>query len=209
MNRIATQKMIKMPNPTHQAVEDANIIRAMPHMTVLNPADGVEAAKMVRALADFKGPAYLRINRGDLPVFTDAKGDYIIGKIYPVNEGGDIAIFATGVMVSKAMEAAEKLAKEGIQAQVLNVSTLKPLLQEEVLLYAKGKKAVITAEESVQTGGLGGAIAALIINETNVPFRQVAIDDEFGTSAHGYEELLVKYKLSAADVYQAVKEALQ
>ncbi|GMO47792.1 MAG: transketolase family protein [Treponemataceae bacterium] len=194
---------------THQSVEDANILCAMPNMTVLNPADAVEVRKMMKALVSHNGPAYIRINRNDLPVFTPADGEYHIGKIYPVTEGGDVAIFATGVMVSKAAEAAEKLKAEGIGVQVLNVSTLKPLLKDEVLKYAAGKKAVITAEESVKTGGLGGAIASLIMGEVNVLFKQIAIDDEFGTSAHSYEELLVEYGLSAAHVYDAVKAALK
>jgi transketolase len=190
---------------THQSVEDANILRAMPNMTVLNPVDAVEVAKMMKVLAVHQGPVYIRINRNDLPVFTPEQGDFQIGKIYPVTSTGDVAIFATGVMVSKAVEAAEKLNGEGLSVQVLNVSTLKPLLKAEVLMYAKGKKAIITAEEAVQTGGLGNSIAALLIGEVNVPFRQIAINDEFGTSAHSYEELLVKYKLSAADIYDAVK----
>ena len=194
---------------THQSVEDANIIRAIPNMTVLNPADAVEVRKMMKVLVSFKGPAYIRINRNDLPVFTAPDGDYQIGKIYPLTEGGDAAIFASGIMVSKSLEAAEKLKAEGIAVQVLNVSTLKPLLKEEVLKYAAGKKAIITAEEAVKTGGLGGTIASLVIGEINVPFRQIAIEDEFGTSAHSYEELLVKYGISTADVYRAVKDALK
>ena len=193
---------------THQSVEDANILRAMPHMTVLNPADAVETAKMMRALVSHNGPAYIRINRNDLPVFTPVEGDYQIGKIYPVTEGGDAVIFATGVMVSKSVEAAEKLKACGIGVQVVNVSTLKPLLKEEVLRYAAGKKAVITAEEAVITGGLGSAIASLLLGEIHVPFRQIAIDDVFGTSAHSYEELLVKYWLGTGDICGAVKAAL-
>jgi len=193
---------------THQSVEDANILRAMPNMTVLNPVDAVETQKMMKALVSYKGPAYIRINRGDLPVYTSSSGEYQVGKMYPVTEGGDAVIFATGIMVSKAMEAAEKLKGESIAVQVVNVSTLKPLLKEEVLKYAVGKKAVITAEEAVKTGGLGDAIAALLFGELNVPFRQVAIDDMFGTSAHSYEELLAEYKISATDVYNAVKGAL-
>jgi transketolase len=116
-------------------------------------------------------------------------------------------------MVSKSIEAAEKLQAEGIAVQVLNVSTLKPLLKEEVLKFARGKKAVITAEESVKTGGLGGAIASLLFGELNAAFAPafaaVAIDDQFGVSAHSYEELLVKFGLSSADVYNAVKTALK
>jgi transketolase len=164
---------------------------------------------MMRAIAAYKGPVYIRINRNDLPVYTSPEGEYEIGKIFPVTEGQDAAIFATGVMVSKAVEAAEKLKAEGISAQVLNVSTLKPLYKEEVLKYAAGKKAVITAEEAVRTGGLGQAIASLIIGETSGAFKMVAIDDSFGTSAHNYEELLVKYGISQDNVYDAVKAALK
>jgi len=192
---------------THQSVEDANIISAMPNMIVLNPVDAVETQKMMKALVSYKGPAYIRINRNDMPVYTSPESEYKIGKMYPVTEGGDAVVFATGVMVSKAVEAAEKLKSEGLAVQVVNVSTLKPLLKEEALKYAAGKKAIVTAEEAVKSGGLGAAIAALLLGEINVPFRQVAIDDIFGTSAHSYEELLTEYKISAADIYNAVKDA--
>jgi transketolase len=204
---------------THQSVEDANILCAMPGMTVLNPVDAVETAKMMKTLVGFQGPAYIRVNRNDLPVFTPEQGDYQIGKIYPVAWDGDasanagansdVAIFATGVMVSKAVQAAEKLKAKGVSAQVLNVSTLKPLIKEEALKYAAGKKAVITAEESVKTGGMGSTIASLLLGEINVPFRQIAINDQFGTSARSYEELLGKYGLGADDVYNAACSALQ
>jgi transketolase len=194
---------------THQSVEDGNIIRAIPYMTVLNPMDANETKKMVKAMVDYKGPVYIRINRNDLPVYTSADGEYTIGKIYPIVDGKDVCIFATGVMVSKAIEAAEQLKGEGISAQVLNVSTLKPLAKEEVLKYAAGKKAIITAEEAVKTGGLGQAIASLIIGEVTVPFEQVAIDDVFGTSAHGYDDLLAKYGLTTGDICKAVKKALK
>jgi transketolase len=129
--------------------------------------------------------------------------------MYPIIDGKDAVIFATGVMVSKSVEAAEKLKAEGISTQVINVSTLKPLLKEEILKYATGKKAIVTAEEAVKTGGLGQAVASLVIGEVNAAFEQVAIDDAFGTSAHSYEELLVKYGISADDVYKAVIKALK
>jgi transketolase len=141
-------------------------------------------------------------------VYSSPEGEYQIGKIYPIVEGKDAVIFATGVMVSKAVEAAERLKGEGVSVQVVNVSTLKPLLKEEVLRYAAGKKAVITAEEAVKTGGLGSAIAAIIAGEVQAGFEQVAIDDVFGASAHNYEELLASYGLSADDVYKAVKRGL-
>jgi len=194
---------------THQSVEDANIIRTIPYMTILNPADAEEVKKMIPAMIKYKGPIYLRINRNDLPVFTSPKGEYKIGKIYPITEGKDAVIFATGVMVSKSVEAAAKLKAKGISVQVVNVSTLKPLLKQEVLKYAAGKKAVITAEEAVRNGGLGEAIASLIIGEVKAKFEIVAIDDQFGTSARSYEELLVKYGLSADHVYKAVIKALK
>jgi transketolase len=180
----------------------------MPNMTVLNPADALEVKKMVRAMADYQGPVYIRINRNDLPVYTSSEGEYQIGKIYPVTEGQDAAIFATGCMVGKSVEAAEKLRAEGISVQVLNVGTLKPLYKKEVLKYAAGKRAVISAEEAVRTGGLGQAIASLIIGETDGAFEMVAIDDVFGTSAQSYEELLVKFGISRDTIYKAVKAAL-
>jgi transketolase len=194
---------------THQSVEDSNIIRAMPNMTVLNPVDANEMKKMMKALLSYQGPVYIRVNRNDLPVYTSPDGEYTIGKMYPVTDGGDVVVFATGAMVHESMEAAAKLKNEGISVQVVNVSTLKPLLKEEALKYAKGKKAIITAEEAVKTGGLGSAIASLLIGEINVPFRQIAIDDVFGTSAKTYGELLTEYKVSAADIYNAVKDAVK
>ena len=194
---------------THQSVEDANVIRAMPNMVVLNPADAEEVKKMIPAIIKYNGPVYLRINRSDLPVFTSPKGEFRIGKIYPITEGKDAVIFATGVMVSKSVEAAEKLKDEGFSVQVVNVSTLKPLLKKEILKYATDKKAIVTAEESVRSGGLGEAIAAIIIGEVDAAFEMVAIDDKFGTSAHSYEELLVKYGLSAEHVYKAALKALK
>jgi transketolase len=194
---------------THQSIEDGNIIKTLPHMIVLNPCDAVEVKKMMKFLVSYEGPAYIRINRNDLPVFTPPEGEFQLGKIYPITEGKDAVVFATGIMVSKSAEAADLLKKDGISVQVVNVSSLKPLLKEEVLKYTAGKKAIITAEEAVKIGGLGASIASLIMGEVNLPFEQVGIDDEFGTSAHGYEELLEKYGISTNHLYNAVKKALK
>ena len=193
---------------THQSVEDGNIIRTIPNMVVLNPVDAEEVKKMIPAVIKYKGPVYIRINRNDLPVLSSPGGEYQIGKIYPLTEGEDAVIFATGVMVSKSLEAAAKLKAHGISVQVLNVSTLKPLHKKEVLKYAMGKKAIITAEEAVKNGGLGQAIASLIIGEVKATFEMVAIEDEFGTSARNYEELLMAYGLGSNHVYKAVIKAL-
>jgi transketolase len=181
----------------------------MPNMTVLNPADAEEIKKMIPAVIKYKGPVYIRISRNDLPVFTSSKGEFQIGKMYPITEGKDAVIFATGVMVSKSVEAAAKLAAQGISVQVVNVSTLKPLLKKEVMTYAAGQKAIITAEEAVKSGGLGEAIASLVMGEVKAKFEMVAINDVFGTSAKNYEELLKKYGLSADHVYRAVVKALK
>lgn len=194
---------------THQSIEDANIIRAIPHMTVLNPCDAVETKKMVKAMLKHNGPVYIRVNRNDLPVYTSPEGEYEIGKMYRIREGKDVVIFATGAMVWKSMEAAELLAADGVSAEVVNVSSVKPLKKEEVLKYTAGKKAIVTADESTKLGGLGSAIASLIIGEVNLPFQQIGIDDEFGTSAHTYEELLVEYGLTEKDIAKAAKKALK
>jgi transketolase len=195
---------------THQSVEDGNIIRAIPNMTVLNPCDAVEVEKMVKAMVRFQGPVYIRINRNDLPVYTAPEGDYQIGKLYPIrgSDSADVVVFATGVMVRQSVAAAEALEAQGISLQVINVSTLKPLYKEEILKYTQGKRAIITAEEAVGTGGLGAAIASLLMGEVNLPFQSVAIADSFGASAHTYDELLTKYGLGVPDICHAVKKAL-
>ena len=193
---------------THQSIEEANLMCLIPGMTVLNPVDAVETRKMVKAMVTHQGPVYIRINRNELPVYTPSEGDYEIGKMTRIVEGSDVVIFATGAMVWKSVEAAALLKSEGISAEVINVSSLKPLKKSEILKYAAGKKAIVTADEQTKIGGLGSAIAAQIIGEVNLPFEQIGIDDQFGTSAHSYEELLVRYGLSEKDIAQAAKKAL-
>jgi transketolase len=193
---------------THQSIEDANVISTIPNMTVLNPCDAVETRKMVKAMITHKGPVYIRINRNDLPVFTPEDGDYEIGKMTRIVEGRDVVIFATGAMVWKSYEAALQLKDEGISVEVINVSTLKPLKKEEILKYVAGKKAIVVAEEATRIGGLGSTIAALLFGEVNLPFQHVAIDDQFGTSAHSYAELLEHYGLTEKHIAQATRKAL-
>ena len=193
---------------THQSIEEANLMCLIPGMTVLNPVDAVETRKMVKAMLTHQGPVYIRINRNELPVYTPAEGDYEIGKMTRIVEGSDVVIFATGAMVWKSVEAAAQLKADGISAEVINVSSLKPLKKSEILKYVAGKKAIVTADEQSKIGGLGSAIAALIIGEINVPFEQIGINDQFGTSAHSYEELLVRYGLTEKNIAQAAKKAL-
>jgi transketolase len=193
---------------THQSIEEANIMCTIPGMTVLNPCDAIETRKMMQAMVKHQGPVYLRINRNDLPVYTAPEGDYEIGRMYRIVEGREVVIFATGAMVWKSVEAAELLKAEGISVEVINVSSLKPLKKSEILKYVAGKKAIVTADESTKIGGLGSAIASLIIGEVHLPFEQVGINDEFGTSAHSYDELLKHYGLTEIDIAKAVRKSL-
>lgn len=194
---------------THQAIEDMAIMRAIPNMTVLVPADAVETKKMLRAMVDYHGPVYIRINRNDLPVYTSEEGKYEIGKVNVVREGKDVAIFANGVMVSKAMEAAEELQKGGISAKVINVSTIKPLDRAGIIESVKGSKAVVTAEEHSIIGGLGSAITEALRAEKGLPIEFVGVKDSFGTSASNYNELLEFYGLTSEAVVEAVKKTLE
>jgi transketolase len=194
---------------THQAVEDAAIMRAIPNMTVLIPVDAVETRKMVRAAVHYEGPVYLRINRNDLPILTDEDSLFEIGRIYTIKEGKDIVIFANGVMVSKALEAAQELEKNGVSAKVINVPTLKPLDENAIKEAVKGYKAVVTAEEHSVIGGLGSAIAEALRGETNLPIEFVGIKDSFGTSAHNYDELLEYYGLTSKAIEEATLKLVE
>ncbi|MDF2533537.1 MAG: transketolase subunit, partial [Clostridia bacterium] len=175
---------------THQAIEDMAIMRAIPNMKVLVPVDAIETKKMVREMAECPGPAYIRINRNDLPIYTSEDEVFEIGKLYQIKDGKDVVVFANGVMVSKALEAAYELEREGVSVKVVNVSTVKPLNQESVIEMTKGCKAVVTAEEHSVIGGLGSAITEALRLEKNLPIEFVGIKDTFGTSASNYDELL-------------------
>ena len=194
---------------THQSIEDMGMMRGIPGMTVLVPVDAVETTKMVAAMVDHPGPVYIRINRNDLPILTPADTPFEIGKLYTMKEGSDVVVFANGVMVSKALTAAEELAAEGISVKVVNVSTIKPLDRQAVIDAAKGMKAVVTAEEHSVIGGLGSAIAEALRRETHAPLDFVGVEDVFGTSAYNYEELLVHYGLTAQAVAAKVRELLK
>jgi transketolase len=193
---------------THQSVEDMAIMRALPNMTVLCPADGIETARMVEALVSWKGPAYIRINRNDLPFVTPEAEPYSIGKATMIRDGSDVVVFACGVMVSKALEAAERLAARGVSARVVNVSTIKPIDREAVVGYSRGMKAIVSAEEHTVVGGLGSAVLEALRLERHAPLEFVGIQDLFGTSAAGYDELLEHYGLSSAAIEKAVGTAL-
>ena len=193
---------------THQSIDDIAIMRVLPNMTVLAPADAVETRKMVKAMVEHDGPAYIRINRNDLPVLTDPDEPYHIGKMSQLRDGGDAVVFANGVMNSIALEAAQSLEKEGISLRVVNVSTIKPLDTKALIGYCRGVKAVVAAEEHSIYGGLGSAVAEAL-STSRLPVGFVGIQDSFGTSAKNYEELLVRYGLTAEALAAKVKETLQ
>lgn len=189
---------------SHQANEDIAIMRVIPNFTVLVPCDGVETDKAVRAAAAYKGPIYIRLGRADCPIITTADTPFEIGKAVVMKEGADVSLIACGIMVAEALNAAEMLAGEGISAEVLNVSSIKPLDVEAITASAKKTGAVVTAEEHSIIGGLGGAVAEVLVEECPVPMKRVGMKDCFGESGTP-AELLKKYGMTAEDIVQAAK----
>lgn len=181
---------------SHQAIEDMSLMRSVPNMVVLNPADAVEARAAVLTAAEYYGPVYIRLGRLAVPVLFD-EGNYKfeIGKAVTLREGKDVTIMATGYMVSKALEAADKLKAEGIDARVLNIHTIKPIDKEAVIKAAKETGAIITAEEHSIIGGLGSAVAEVISEEAPVLLKRVGVNDVFGQSG-APDELMAMYGLT-------------
>ncbi|ADL11833.1 transketolase family protein [Acetohalobium arabaticum] len=193
---------------THQAIEDIGIMRSIPKMTVIVPGDAVEAKQVVRAAADYDGPVYMRFTRGGVPVvFDEEEYEFEWGKVMPVREGSDVTIFATGVMVGEALEAADTLAQEGIEAEVVNVHTIKPIDVEGVVAAAEKTGAVVTAEEHNIYNGLGSAVAEVLGENSPLPMQRVGIKDTFGRSG-GPEELMDHFEISSEDVIGAVKDVM-
>lgn len=189
---------------SHQAIEDISLMRSLPNMVVLNPADAVEARQMVLAAAEYVGPMYLRFGRAATPVIHDESYKFELGKGELVKEGKDVSIIATGIMVAKALEAAETLKAEGIDAEVINISTIKPLDNELVLASAKKTGKVVTAEEHSIIGGLGSAVCELLAEEYPVKVTRIGVKDCFGQSGSP-AALLEHYGLTAADIVKACK----
>jgi transketolase len=190
---------------THHSTEDLAIMRAIPHMTVLSPAGPVEAYKALMAAAEYPGPVFIRAARGDEPMIYDGDYDFTIGKAIALRDGKDVAIIATGIAVSRALQAAQELAKKGIEARVVNVHTLKPLDREMIIKAATGVKGVITAEDHNIYGGLGGAVAEVLAEEHMGPLRRVGIEDLF-CAIGSHEEILEKHDVSAAKIKKVAQE---
>jgi len=192
---------------SHQAIEDVAIMRAVPNMVVLVPADGEETRQVILAAAKYNGPVYIRMGRLEVPLLFGSDYSFEIGKANVLKEGTDVAIMANGVMVSMALEAAELLAAEGISVSVVNVASVKPLDEETIVRVAKQTKAIVTAEEHNIIGGLGSAIAEVLGEKQPTPMVRVGIKDTFGESGRP-QELLEKYGLTKADLVNAVREVL-
>lgn len=184
---------------THQMLEDLAIMRALPNMVVLAPADAVEAEKMTIAMAKDRRPNYMRLAREATPVFTTADTPFEIGKAYVLAEGRDVTIIATGTMTYQALLAVEKLAKDGIEAEIIHCPTVKPLDSSTILASVKKTGRAVTAEEAQITGGLGGAVAELLAEELPAPLCRVGVKDRFGESGTP-DELLEKFGLTAKHI---------
>ena len=191
---------------THQCNEDITLMRTIPGMVILNPADDVEAKACVKAAYEYNGPVYLRFGRLAVPVIND-RPDYKfeLGKGVVLREGKDVTIVATGLCVSSALEAAEKLAADGIDAKIINIHTIKPLDEELIVAAAKETGKVVTVEEHSVIGGLGSAVCDALAEKCPVPVKKIGVQDVFGESGPA-AALLAKYKLDGEGVYEQVKE---
>lgn len=192
---------------THQAIEDVALMRAIPNMTVLVPMDGPETKAMTAWAAAYDGPVYLRLNRNDMPDYYPAGKPFEIGKPQVVRDGRDAVVFAQGIMVSRAMAAADQLAAQGISLRVVNLSSMKPVAEQTVRDLAAGMRGVVTAEEHSIIGGVG-AVVTHCLRGGGVPIELVGMPDVFGQSAHSYDELLNHYGLTAAAIVRAVTKTL-
>jgi transketolase len=183
-------------------LEDIALMRALPHMVVLAPGDSIEAEKMTVAMSQDKRPNYMRLAREATPIFTTADTPFEIGKAYVLREGKDVTLIATGTMTYQALVAADKLAQDGIDAEVVHCPTIKPLDIETIIGSASKTRAVVTAEEAQITGGLGGAVAELLSERLPTRLQRVGVQDRFGESGTP-DELLDKFGLTATHIVLA------
>ncbi len=191
----------------HQALEDLSLMRSLPNVVVLCPADAVETKKCIYKAAEHNGPVYIRLGRSKVPVIFDEDYEFEIGKGVELKDGNDITIIATGVMVSKALEAAEELAKEGISARVINMPTIKPIDKDIIIKAAKETKGIVTVEEHSIIGGLGSAVAEVVSENHPIFIERIGTMDTFGESGDG-DELLHKYGLNVENIVNKAKELL-
>ena len=190
---------------SHQCCEDFALMRSIPGMVVICPADDVEAKQAVKAAYKYEGPVYLRFGRLAVPVFHDESYKFEIGKGEVIREGSDVTIIANGLMVAEAIEAGKELEKDGISAEIINIATIKPLDEELVIASARKTGKVITVEEHSIIGGLGEAVCAVLSEKCPTPVKRIGVMDEFGHSGPA-KELLKQFGLSAENIVKVTKE---
>lgn len=193
---------------SHQAIEDISLMRSIPNMTVICPCDDVETMAAINAAAVYEGPIYIRLGRSSVPTINDENTyKFEIGKAVTLREGKDATIFATGIMVNEAIKAHEALLKDGISAEVINIHTIKPIDEDEIISSAKKTGAVVTCEEHSVIGGLGSAVCEVLSENHPVPVKRIGVMDTFGESGKP-GELLKEYGLTADNIVAAVKEVI-
>ncbi|MBB2953593.1 MULTISPECIES: transketolase family protein [Sphingobacterium] len=192
---------------THQILEDIGLMKMLPGMTVINPCDFNQTKAATIAAAKFEGPVYLRFGRPVVPNFTPADQEFVIGKAVTLNEGTDVTIIATGHLVWEAIQAGEQLAALGIDAEIINIHTIKPLDEEAILKSVAKTKCVVTAEEHNRLGGLGDSVAQVLAKNLPTPQEFVAVDDSFGESGTP-AQLMEKYGLNAAAIVAAAQRVI-
>jgi len=194
--------------PTHHSITDIAIMRSLPNMTVIVPSDPTAVSKLLPQVAEWKGPVYFRLNRNEVPVLFDDDYSPKIGKAITLREGKDATIFCCGMMVSRSLEAADFLQKKGIEPQLIELHTIKPLDSETILLAARSTGALVSVEEHSIVGGMGSAIAEVVSGSSPVPLIRVGIPDCF-TETGGYNEILDAYGMSVENIIQAVESAIK
>lgn len=192
---------------SHQALEDIAIMRTLPNMVVISPADAYEAYAATKAIADYDGPVYMRMGRTEFPTSMPEDTDFTIGKAKVMREGTDVTLVACGQMVSNCLEAADILASEGISAEVINMSTIKPLDTETLIASVSKTGCCVSAEEHSIIGGLGSAVAECLVENVLVPLERVGTKDTFGESGTP-ADLMAKYGLTAVHIVSAVRQAI-
>lgn len=193
---------------THQMLEDIALMRVLPNMTVIVPADAAETSAAIRFAVDYKGPVYIRMGRAKCDDVTDPDAPFVPGKSVLLRDGTDLTIIACGIMAGKAAKASDMLKEEGISARVINMSSVKPIDEDVIVKAAAETGAILTAEEHSVVGGLGSAVAEVVVKKSPVPMEMLGINDSFGESGKA-EELLVKYGLTSEHMVEMAKDLLQ
>lgn len=193
--------------PTHHSIEDVAAIRALPGVVIVNPADAVETEKATRAIVEYYGPVYFRIGRDPRPILFGPDYEFQIGRAAMLRDGRDVTLIAAGAMVAKAMIAAEELARDGIQARVLDMATIKPIDRAAIVAASRETGAIVTIENHNVLGGLGSAVAEVLCDEAPAPLRRLGMPDRYAESGQ-WEELYEKYGLAPRHIVAAARELL-